>query len=218
MARTSVVVLCGGMQTTAAVPWWGRVSSVLAPVLLIGGWTLAAALQPGGFDSRTRTISELAGLDATDRWVMTLGIAGVGVCHIVTALALRPAARVGRILLGLGGAASLLVATFPLPAGGGDSRAHSTVATASFVLLTVWAAYAGVRDGSAPWGLRRPVALAAGGVLALLTVWFFVTAVSGAGDVGLAERVAAGAQALWPAVVVATVPVVRRARQGMLDP
>jgi len=194
------------------------VSSVLAPVLLIGGWTLAAALQPGGFDSRTRTISELAGLDATDRWVMTLGIAGVGLCHVVTALALRPAARAGRIMLGLGGVASVLVAAFPLPAGGGSSMAHSTVAAASFVLLTIWAAYAGVRDSSAPWGLRRPVALAAGAVLAVLTAWFFVTAVTGAGDIGLSERAAAGAQALWPAAVVATVPRARRARQGMLAP
>jgi hypothetical membrane protein len=206
------------MPTTSTVPWWGRVSSVLAPVLLIGGWTLAASLQPGGFDSRTGTISELAGLDATARWVMTLGIAGVGACHVTTALALRPAARTGRILLGLGGVASLLVATFPLPSGGGGSLAHSAVATASFVLLTIWAAYAGIHEPGAPWGLRRPVAVVAFAVLAVLTGWFFVTAVTGSGDVGLAERVAAGAQALWPAVVVATVPVVRRTRQGMLTP
>ena len=35
------------------VPRWGVLSSVAAPVLLIGGWTLAARLQPGGFDSVT---------------------------------------------------------------------------------------------------------------------------------------------------------------------
>ena len=29
------------------VPWWGVVSSGAAPVLLVGGWTLAAWLQPG---------------------------------------------------------------------------------------------------------------------------------------------------------------------------
>jgi hypothetical membrane protein len=192
------------------------VSSVLAPVLLIGGWTLAASLQPGGFDSRTGSISALAGLDATDRWVMTLGIAGVGLCHVVTASALRPAGRSGRILLGLGGAASLLVAAFPLPAGGGGSAMHAVAAVASFVLLTIWAPYAGLRDPSAPWGLRRPVALASGAVLGVLTLWFFASAVTGAADIGLAERAAAGAQALWPAVVVATVPVARRARQGMV--
>jgi hypothetical membrane protein len=190
------------------VPWWARVSSVLAPVLLIGGWTLAAARQAGGFDPRVRTISELAALDATDRWVMTLAIASTGVCHVVTALGLRPAARPGRILLAVGGAATVLVAVFPLPAGG-SSAMHSAVAFASFVLLTVWAPYAGLRDPSAPWGIRRGVALASGGVLGALTVWFFATVLAGGNDVGLTERLAAGAQALWPAIVVATVPRTR---------
>jgi hypothetical membrane protein len=192
--------------TTAAVPWWARVSSMLAPVLLIGGWTLAAALQPGGFDPRVRTISDLAALDAADRWVMTLGIAGTGLCHVVTALGLRPAARAGRVLLALGGVATLLVALAPLPAGGGSSTAHSVAAFASFVLLTVWVPYAGVRTADAPWGLRRRTALVAGAVLAALTLLFFATVVVGAADIGLAERLAAGAQALWPAAVVMSVP------------
>jgi hypothetical membrane protein len=201
--------------TAAGVPWWARASSLIAPVLLIGGWTVAASLQAGGFDPRVRTISELAALDATDRWVMTVAIAGTGVCHVVTALGLRPAARAGRILLALGGAATVLVALFPLPAGG-SSAAHTTVAFASFVLLTVWAPYAGLRDPSAPWGLRRGVSLAAGAVLAALTLGFFATVLAGADDVGLSERIAAGAQALWPAVVVATVP--RTCRRGRRTP
>ena len=45
------------------VPWWGLVSSVTAPVLLIGGWTVAAGVQPVPFDAVVRTISELAALD-----------------------------------------------------------------------------------------------------------------------------------------------------------
>lgn len=198
--------------TTAGVPWWARASSLLAPVLLIGGWTLAAALQPGGFDSSVRTISDLAAIDAGDRWVMTLGIGGTGLCHVVTALGLRPAARPGRVLLALGGVATVLVALFPLPGGGGSSGAHSAVAFVSFVLLTVWAPYAGVRDAEAPWGLRRRTALVAGAVLGALTLLFFATVVAGATDVGLTERLAAGAQALWPAAVVASVPW-RRGRQ-----
>ena len=193
----------------ASVPWWARVSSLLAPVLLIGGWTLAAALQPGGFDSVTRTISELAALDAHQRWVMTVGIGGTGVCHLVTAAGLRPAARTGRVLLALGGAASVLVALFPLPAGGGTSSAHRVVAFLAFVLLTVWAPFSGVDRADAPWGLRRRVALVAGAVLGAVTLWFFVVVVSDGSDVGLAERCAAGAQAVWPAVVVASVPRLR---------
>jgi len=190
------------------VVWWGRLSSLLAPVLLIGGWTVAAALQPGGFDSSTGTISELAGLDAASRCVMTAGIAGTGVCHLLTASALRPAARAGRWLLALGGAFTVLVAVFPLPAGGGSSAAHSIVAFAAFVLLTVWGAFSprsSVR-GFVPWGLRRPVARTACAVLALATLGFFAAVVLGAGPVGLLERVAAGAQALWPLAVVVSVP------------
>jgi len=53
------------------VPWWGVISSAAAPVLLIGGWTVAAGLQPR-FDPVADTISALAAIGATDRWVMTL--------------------------------------------------------------------------------------------------------------------------------------------------
>ena len=70
------------------VPWWGVVSASLAPVFLIGGWTLAASLQPAGYSAVRDTIRALAGLGARDRWVMTAGLVGLGVCHVVTSLAL----------------------------------------------------------------------------------------------------------------------------------
>jgi hypothetical membrane protein len=201
----------------AAVPWWARVTSVLAPVLLIGGWTVAASLQAGGFDSWAGTISALAALDATDRWVMTLAIAGTGVCHVVTSLGLRPAARTGRILLAGGGVATVLVAVFPLPSMAGQSLAHGISAFVAFLLLAVWPfaawrrvdAATGSTLGEIPWGLRRTVSLLAGSVLVALLVGFGV-AQSRSSDVGLTERLAAGAQALWPAVVVATAPRTRR--------
>jgi hypothetical protein len=47
------------------VPWWGVVSAAAAPVLLVGGWTLAAGLQPGSFDPVADTISALAAVGAT---------------------------------------------------------------------------------------------------------------------------------------------------------
>jgi hypothetical protein len=53
------------------VAWWGVVSAVAAPVLLIGGWTVAAGLQPR-FDPVADTVSALAAIGATDRWVMSL--------------------------------------------------------------------------------------------------------------------------------------------------
>ena len=81
------------------IPWWALASAGAAPVLLVGGWTLADALQPPGYDPVRDTISALAALGATDRWVMTSALAGLGACHVVTALGLRPARppRPGRL-------------------------------------------------------------------------------------------------------------------------
>ena len=71
------------------VPLWGLVSSLAAPVLLIGGWTVAATVQPVPFDSVVRTISDLAARDTPHRWLMTSALVGVGLSHLATASALR---------------------------------------------------------------------------------------------------------------------------------
>ncbi|MEU4690874.1 DUF998 domain-containing protein [Actinoplanes sp. NPDC023714] len=183
----------------STVPGWALLSSAAAPVLLIGGWTLAAGLQPGGFDSTASTISALAAHGATDRWVMTAALAGVGICHAVTARGLSPAALPGRIVLALGGVATVLVAAFPLPVTG-SSPQHAVAASAAFGALAVWPAFAWRRDGRGPRALRPAVSLAAAAVLLGLVAWFAVAL--GTGRAGLAERVAAGAQALWPLAVV----------------
>jgi hypothetical membrane protein len=188
------------------VPWWGLVSSAAAPLLLIGGWTVAAAAQPLPFDAVTRTISELAARDASYRWLMTLALAGVGLSHLVTACALGCVKPIGRLVLGLGGLATFLVAAFPLPGGGRSSAAHTVVAAVAFVSLAVWPAFAWTRPrprGPAVPVLLRPLASAmATCTLVLLLGWFFVEQVTGGEAVGLAERVAAGAQAAWPFAVV----------------
>lgn len=184
-----------------SVPWWARTAAAAAPVLLIGGWTVAAARQVGGFDPVHQTISALAAHGATDRWLMTAALAGTGVSYIVTALGLRGAALPGRVLLGCGGVATVGVAAFPL-AETGDSVAHAVVAGIAFVSVAAWPTVAGRPDADLPIGLRRPVALVAGAVLLGLVGWFAVE-LNGP-RVGLAERVAAGAQALWPFVVVLT--------------
>ena len=133
---------------TDRTPWWGLVSSAAAPVLLIGGWTVAAQRQRGDFDPVVETISALAAHGADDRWLMTTALAGLGACHLTTALALRAAASPGRVLLAVGGVGTMLVA--------------------------------------------------AGVVLLGLVGWFFVELVADTDRVGLSERVAAGAQSLWP--------------------
>src|SRR5258706_7467233 len=60
------------------VPGWGVLSAGLAPVFLIGGFTVAAAVQPPGFSSVRDTISALAGLGAAHRWLMTAAFVGTG--------------------------------------------------------------------------------------------------------------------------------------------
>ena len=77
------------------VPWWGVLSSALGPALLVGGGTTATLLQPPSFDPVADTVSALAAVGATDRWVMTLTFVVVAVCNIVAAAALRPAGPAG---------------------------------------------------------------------------------------------------------------------------
>jgi hypothetical membrane protein len=199
------------------VPWWGRVSSAAAPIVLIAGWTVAARLQPASYSQVTGTISALAGHGATDRWVMTLAFAAVAVCHVLTGLALRPAARLGRIVLIAAGLATAAVAASPLPAGGGGSARHTAAAAISFVTLASWPVFAARRKPSrqAEWpappgqqlppgtgALRPAVCAGASAVLFGLVAWFAVTLNTPGAPVGVAERVTAAAQALWPLAVV----------------
>ena len=166
------------------------VSASLAPVFLIGGWTLAALRQPAGYDATRDTISALAGLGATDRWVMTAGLVGLGVCHLVTASGLRNAATAGRILLATGGVATLAVAAFPVPRTG-SSAAHAVAALVAFGALTLWPVLARGSKGAA-----------ATAVLALLLTWFALELFGDGARIGLSERVLAAAQALCPLFVL----------------
>ena len=187
----------GPHRAAPPVAWWAIVSSVLAPIALIGGWSLAASRQPAGYDPVRDTISALAARGAVDRWIMTIALAVLGCCHIVTASGLRPARLAGRIVLALGGLATLGVAAFPLPVHG-TSAAHAAFAFLAFGCLSTWPAPASARDAGP--ALTARVSRLATVVLLALLVLFGLTLDSSAA--GLTERVLAGAQALWPAVVV----------------
>ena len=154
------------------IPWWAVASAAAAPLLLAGGVALAQSRQRREYDPIRDTISSLAAHGASDRWIMTWALAGLGGCYLITALGLRPARDVGRFVLAGGGIATLLVAVFAQPAKG-NSVAHTVAAS-----------------------------VAASVVLAGLVVWF---AAEIHGDLrGLAERVAAGGEALWPLAVAVT--------------
>lgn len=176
---------------------WTLVSSALAPVALVGAWTIGAARQPAAYDPVRDTISALAAHGAHDPWVMTGGLVVLGGCHVATAAGLVEARPLGRVVLAAGGVTAALVAAFPQPSPG-----HFPAATASFLALALWPAVSGLPS-------RRAGLLATGG-LAVLLGWFSTQL--GDGDLlGLSERVVAGAEALWPLGVVLTLQI-RRAR------
>jgi hypothetical membrane protein len=180
------------------MPRWAAAAAVAAPLLLAGGWTIAAERQPDGYSSVRDTISSLAARGAHDRWIMTAALAGVGVCYALTALGLSPARSAGRAVLAVGGIGTVLVAAFPQPAHG-NSVAHTVAATLAFVALGAWPVVAS-RHRSEVALLTRGPSIAATLVLFGLVLWF-VLEVHGSHR-GLAERSAALAEALWPLAVM----------------
>jgi hypothetical membrane protein len=167
---------------------WVIVSSIIAPVVLIGGWSGAATRQPSTYDSMRDTISALAAHGATDRWIMTTALAVVGVCYMVTASGLTDCGALARSLLGLGGAATIAVSLLPQPNAG-----HVPAASVGFVLLAIWPTF----SVAAP----RRVGITITVVLLALLAWLVVE-LTGHGQLGLSERVLAGAEALCPLAFV----------------
>jgi len=194
------------------VPWWGVVSSAMAPLLLVGGGTVATHLQSASFDPVADTVSALAAVGAADRWVMTLTFLLVAVCDIVTAAALRPAGMLGRLILGTGAVAGILVALNPDHVGG--SVTHAIWASIGVAGMALWAAGAWRRGPSVPWGLRPAVCACTVVIMLALTAWFGAELVTGAGQAGLAERTVGLAQALWPLAVVLSCRFPSRATSG----
>jgi hypothetical membrane protein len=186
---------------SSALPRWALPSALVAPIGMIGGWTLAAAVQGPGFDPVRDTISALATQAATAPAIMTAGLALTGVGHVATAVALRPAALPGRLLLATGGVATALVAALPVDA---YPRAHGLCAAVAFGALSLWPAAASRRGAK---GALAPVAgVLVSGALLVLLAWFVVE-LQGLGPddgaaTGLAERAVAGAQSLVPLGVV----------------
>ena len=192
------------------VPWWGVLSSAATPVFLIGGWTLAASLQPESFDPVRQSVSSLARQGAADRWVMTATFIVVAICFIVTALALRPAARPGRLVLVAAALAGMLVAASPAATPPSFSLAHALWSTLGFALLAAWPLAALQSGPGVPWALRPTASVGAVAAIVLLTAWFLLELMSGGHELGLAERTVGIAQALWPLLVVVSCQLARK--------
>jgi hypothetical membrane protein len=169
---------------------------------LVGGWTIAAVLEGAAYDPATQTISVLGAYGAAGFWVMTGALLALGVCHLLTAWGLRPAALAGRLALGGGGVAAFVVTLLPAPSSGGSLH-HGSVAVVGFTLLAVWPVLAADRGGDAPWGLRLVPSVAATAVMGVGAGWFLIET-HRHGVPGVAERLVTCIQSLWPLVVVAS--------------
>jgi hypothetical membrane protein len=183
-----------------AIPWWAVAAASAAPVLLIGGFFVATAMQPASYNPVRDTISELAERGATDSWVMTSALAALGLCYLLTALGLQPVGRVARVLLASGGVATLLIAVFRAPSHG-YSLAHELAVIAAALTCCTWPVFAPHRLHLALL-LRRTPSFAAAGVSLGLAAWY---ALESQGALpGLAERCAAAVPPLWLFAVVVT--------------
>jgi hypothetical membrane protein len=196
------------------VPGWAVISAALAPIVAVGAWVVAGALQPAAYSPMRQTISVMAGLGGTDRWVMTWALFAVGLAEFITAAgltALRPAARA---LLLIAGVASIGIASFPEPAVG-STWPHLAFTALGAAALAIWPAFTAVPRAGVP----RPAVLsplgasAATAVLLVLLAWLAIET-QGGSQLGLAERLTSSVDTCWPFVVAVSLRCARRTDGG----
>ena len=187
------------VRAEGTVPWWAVFSAGLAPVLLIGAWLTADAVQPASYSPIRQTISVLAGDAGTDRWIMTATLFLVGSSYLVTAAGLAGVRAPARTLLAVSGLSTIGIAASPEPASGPTPQ-HLAWTVLSAVTIAAWPALAARRLPPRPLVLSGYSSAAVTVVSAALLGWLFIEA-QGGGALGLAERLTTSAQACWPFVV-----------------
>jgi phosphatidylinositol dimannoside acyltransferase len=195
------------------VPRWAVMSAGLAPVVLVCGWLVGDSLQPRTYSPIRDTVSVLAGLDGTDRWIMTWALLVICGCYVVTAIGLAGLGLPARLLLILAGMCSAGIAASPEPPSG-PTTAHLAWTAVGGVTIAIWPAVAG-------WHLQeRPLVLSARpsivvSVLFVGLLGWVALETRGGKDLGLAERLDSGVQTCWPFVVAL---VLRHGARGEASP
>lgn len=187
-------------RSDRTVPVWAVVSAGLAPVLLIGAWLVADAVQPPSYSPVRQTLSVLAGHAGADRWIMTGAFFLVGGCYLVTAAGLAGVRAPARILLAASGLSTIGIAASPEPASGPTSR-HLAWAVLGAITIAFWPAFAARRRQPRPLVLSTHGSVVATVAFAALLAWLFIET-RGGGDLGLAERTTTSVQATWPFIVI----------------
>jgi Protein of unknown function (DUF998) len=168
-------------------------------VVMIGAWLVAEALQPASYSPLSSSISGLAGLAATDRWIMTSALFLVGVLYLVTAVGLPGLRGPARIVLVVAGLSSIGIAGSPEPVGG-TSPQHLAWTSLGAVAISVWPAFTASRARSQPLILRARGAAVVTAVFLILLAWLIDETQHGT-VLGLTERLVTGVQVAWPFVV-----------------
>ena len=196
---------CSGLSRAGRlVPGWAVGTALLAPVVLVGGWLLAGALQPASYSPMRQTMSVLAGHSGTDRWVMTAALLVVGSCQIATGAGLAGVGMPARILLILTGLSTLGIAATPEPAAGPTAR-HLAFAVSCVVTTAVWPVLVARRAPARSWILSVCGCAMVTVVFAVLSCWLLIAARDGGGDLGMVERLTSAVQGLFPLVVALAV-------------
>lgn len=178
---------------------WAVVSTALTPLVMIGAWLVAEALQPPAYSPLHSSISGLAALGATDRWIVTSALFLVGVCYFVTAGCLPSLRRSARIVLLIAGISSIGIAFSPQPVDG-SSAMHLVWTCLGAAAITVWPAFTASRAPAPPLILQARGAVAATAVFLVLSAWLVAETQHGSA-LGLTERLVSGIQITWPLIV-----------------
>jgi hypothetical protein len=190
----------GLLQAGRPVPSWAVGTALLAPVVLVGGWLVAGALQPASYSPMRQTMSVLAGHSGTDSWVMTTALLLVASCQIATGAGLTGVGAPARVLLILTGVSTLGIAASPEPATGPTPR-HLAFAVSCVVTTAVWPVLVARRASARSWILTAWGCAMVTVVFAGLSCWLLIAARDGGGDLGLVERLTSAVQGLFPLVV-----------------
>ena len=177
------------------------VLAVLGPVQSVLGWSLSAALWPG-YDPIVQTISELASPESPVRYLQSSFFILGALIDIIVALRFTVIARPARVLIFLGGLATIGLTIFPTPLVG-VSEPHRVFATISFVIFSVWPVF-GMRFTREWPPIVRPLASIIG-TLILGAIAFGFLAIWTNPEIhtaGLWERFVTTSQAVYPALVI----------------
>jgi hypothetical membrane protein len=189
------------LAVSGAQAWrWATVSTALAPLLMVGAWLVAEALQPPAYSPLRSSISGLAALGATDRWIVTGALYLVGACYLVTAAILPGLRAPARIVLLIAGISSVGIADSPQPVQGTNPQ-HLVWTSLGAVAIAIWPAFTASRATSRPL-ILRPRAVAVVTALSVALLAWLIAETQGGSALGLAERLVTGTQVTWPFIVI----------------